>query len=697
MSRSLRPLALALLAGLLAAASAVAQPGAWAPLDGPDAAGFQVAAVADDGTLFGATYTEVLRYDAEAATWEEVASAINGSIHDVAPVAGGRVWAGTSGALRSLDGGLTWDWFSIHHAPHSGTSPTVLHVAVGPDGTVYAGGYRSTNDGASWPLMSIYAQSTAFLGGTVYAGTFDGVERSTDSGATWTPSGLAGSGVTHLAVTGTRLVAATSGGIYVSEDGAFWMPTCTLPQVNGLAVAPDGGVWAAAPGGLYYSPDGLSWAFEPAAFAGQQVRDVAVSGPTMLAVVDGNPYRSTDGGTTWAAVEGGLGFPYATSAVASGGLLAVAASGAGPYASYDGGASWIAWASGLPFPAVQRMYADPSVGLVVALTGTDLYVSSFACTPWTPAAELPGGEIASAVAVDGVGGLYALTTTMAFSARVYRSADFGASWALVHEQPDEFGTGLAAASGVVAVVTGTWNGAERVLVSTDGGATWDDRAHPAPTTASAVARVFVDDAGRVYVGGDDFRLHRSADLGATWTTLGAFGPDDNPPSAVVADGSGAVCLGTRRGVYCSTDDGATFAPANAGLPSGPEGSAPVVSLVHDGTRYVALTEGDGVFVSDGFVAAPEGPGAPETVALDLAPNPVVGRAAVTLTLTHPEAVTVAVFDALGRRVAVLHEGSLASGVAHHFTFEADGLPSGVYLVRAVGESFAATRRALLLD
>jgi uncharacterized delta-60 repeat protein len=78
------------------------------------------------------------------------------------------------------------------------------------------------------------------------------------------------------------------------------------------------------------------------------------------------------------------------------------------------------------------------------------------------------------------------------------------------------------------------------------------------------------------------------------------------------------------------------------------------------------------------------------------PNPFVARTRFTVEVAAPERVTVAVFDALGRRVATLHEGPLTTGTAHPFVLEGAGLASGLYVVRAVGETFAASRRVALV-
>jgi hypothetical protein len=77
------------------------------------------------------------------------------------------------------------------------------------------------------------------------------------------------------------------------------------------------------------------------------------------------------------------------------------------------------------------------------------------------------------------------------------------------------------------------------------------------------------------------------------------------------------------------------------------------------------------------------------------PNPTTGRATLTLTLGRPQQVTVEVLDALGRRVAVLHEGPLAAG-AHALVLDARSLPSGVYVVRMTAGERSFTQRLTLV-
>ena len=93
---------------------------------------------------------------------------------------------------------------------------------------------------------------------------------------------------------------------------------------------------------------------------------------------------------------------------------------------------------------------------------------------------------------------------------------------------------------------------------------------------------------------------------------------------------------------------------------------------------------EGVPTSEG--TAPEASGA-----LAVWPNPASGAARVTVTLAAPEAIRATVYDALGREVAVLHDGPLAAG-AHALALDARALAPGVYVVRLRSAAGTATER-----
>jgi hypothetical protein len=101
------------------------------------------------------------------------------------------------------------------------------------------------------------------------------------------------------------------------------------------------------------------------------------------------------------------------------------------------------------------------------------------------------------------------------------------------------------------------------------------------------------------------------------------------------------------------------------------------------------------FPHPGSVSAePQGPG---TLQVSLsAPWPNPARGPVRLTLSQAEAgdVRLAVYDALGRRVAVLLEGALPSG-DRDLSWDPAGLASGTYLLRLVGGGTVVTRTLTL--
>ncbi|HYE95998.1 MAG TPA: PQQ-dependent sugar dehydrogenase [Rubricoccaceae bacterium] len=90
------------------------------------------------------------------------------------------------------------------------------------------------------------------------------------------------------------------------------------------------------------------------------------------------------------------------------------------------------------------------------------------------------------------------------------------------------------------------------------------------------------------------------------------------------------------------------------------------------------------------VEATELPPSP-ALALRAAPSPFRNRATVTLTVEAPQVVRMELVDALGRRVALLHDGALGVG-PHAFTVDGARLPAGVYAVRVQGPEGTTSRR-----
>ncbi len=97
----------------------------------------------------------------------------------------------------------------------------------------------------------------------------------------------------------------------------------------------------------------------------------------------------------------------------------------------------------------------------------------------------------------------------------------------------------------------------------------------------------------------------------------------------------------------------------------------------------------------GYQLAVAGEAGPPPASLSVSVFPTPARGAVRVALDAPSgwaAVTVA--DALGRRVATLHDGPLAAG-PHSFALDTSALSAGVYTVRVASAAATATARLVV--
>ncbi|MEF8865162.1 MAG: VWA domain-containing protein [Salinibacter sp.] len=105
-----------------------------------------------------------------------------------------------------------------------------------------------------------------------------------------------------------------------------------------------------------------------------------------------------------------------------------------------------------------------------------------------------------------------------------------------------------------------------------------------------------------------------------------------------------------------------------------------VTLQRVDSTSLQLAVGDASFIEDKRQSV-----VPDEVVLTSYPNPFRRQATVEYALPEEKDVRLAVYDVLGRRVAVLEDGSKQAG-RHRVTLSSDGLASGVYFGRLeVGE------------
>ncbi len=78
------------------------------------------------------------------------------------------------------------------------------------------------------------------------------------------------------------------------------------------------------------------------------------------------------------------------------------------------------------------------------------------------------------------------------------------------------------------------------------------------------------------------------------------------------------------------------------------------------------------------------------------PNPFNPTTTLELAVERDQNVRVDVFDVTGRAVSTLFNSFMNTGEVQALSFDGSGLPSGIYLVRATGETFASNRMLTML-
>jgi photosystem II stability/assembly factor-like uncharacterized protein len=595
---------------------------------------------------------------------------------------GGSVNEG-DGVYRSTDAGRTWRHLGLDDTHHIGAvwvdphNPDIVLVAA--LGHTYAanperGVYRSTDGGRTWSKVLYEGPSV----GAISLAADPGNPRELFAGLEWhapLPGGRGrdrggfgrGRGAPQPPLPGT--------GIYKSTDeGATWTPVRGhgLPEVSlgriGLAVAAHTGgrrVYAITTAGLYRSDDaGASWrrmaANDRRIMGSGYFSEVYVSpaNPDVVYVMQTCAYRSTDGGATfvaWKGAPGGddyhemwidptdpqrmvLGVDQGATISLNGGrqwslgwynlpngqFYHIAVDNRSPYWIYgtqqDSGSAAVA--SFGDFGELTFMDWRPSVGAYeFGYIHPDLanpnYVYASGAGPalnrynWTTKQILditppPSGHWRYAGSPQAESPQHPRTFYLGAQS-VLATRDRGRAWRAV--SPDLTAGGRAAITALAASAArdgelwaGTSDG--RVQMTPGGGAPWKLVTPPGlpPRTPIEMIAASPLAAGTAFVVVErhlenDFRpyIFRTTDAGATWRRADAGIPAGDLVRVVRADPrkAGLLYAGTETGAYVSFDNGDRWQPLQLNLP---------VTSVRDlrvhGDDLVAGTYGRGIWILD---------------------------------------------------------------------------------------------------
>lgn len=620
----------------LAPSSAVAR---WLWI-GPD--GGHVIALAFDPSLPGTVYagTEfagVWKSSDGGVSWSMTGPGLPSRGGGLSLAVAGRspstVYAGTrAGVFVSVNGGGTWSaanaglpgLFTVYGITVSAEAPPAVYaygvetIVSGNSLANYSRAFKTVDGGATWTaadqgltdqvaLTALAADPTS--PGRVFAAGSSGrgIWRSLDGGATWNAVGhpdlpddrfvvrfAFSPAVPGGSANGATLYAATNrSGVFASADGGLsWQATGLTPPMLDLVADPSspgvlyasGGTPGAPPIGfsaiIYKSFDGgVSWQQSAAGIPGStgilalDPRHPATLLATLYSVNLSGIARSTDGASSWAVSDQGLrALPaeHVASDPLRPGTLYVTAYAGGLWKTHNRGKTWRLLREGRFGPVV----LDPqhTTTLFAGIDGR-LSRSLDGGVSWLPIDQgLPPQSFLVAYAIGPPGDtLWALT-----GQGLFKSADGGASWAATSRQPPLAGSFAIAPNDDLYFTVRTPGyfppPHATVLRSADGGVTFTVASTGIPDDTWFFEVAADPFSPAVYIG-TDRGVYKSTNQGASWTLVPLPVPFSDPSNpdwvqTVLPDPRipGTVYAGTHySGAYRSTDGGLTWVPLGKSL------------------------------------------------------------------------------------------------------------------------------------
>ncbi|HEX5219723.1 MAG TPA: SBBP repeat-containing protein [Verrucomicrobiae bacterium] len=338
---------------------------------------------------------------------------------------------GTNRAERlALDGALN---VYVTGATYGDPAYPISPSALNPGGV-----FRSSDGASSWNSASAGLQSVEVLSlamnpanpSQVYAGTTRGIARSVDGGLNWSTSisvapmariasqgpAIAIGSVLAIAVDPLQpatVYAGTAQGVFKSTDaGASWFlnnKNLNISSTRTLAIDPvnPGVLYSAGDAGVYRSTDGgTNWLSANSGLGNLTVRALVIdlqSPSTLYAATAGGVYRSVNFSTNWSAINSGLGSVSAQALVinpVTPDILYVGTA-AGVFTSTNGGSNWISASGGLTTSNVTALAINPfNPTILYAGTTSGVFKSEDAGVSWAAQSDgIAVGDI-RAVAVN---------------------------------------------------------------------------------------------------------------------------------------------------------------------------------------------------------------------------------------------------------------------------------------------------------
>ena len=397
-------------------------------------------------------------------------------------------------------------------------------------------------------------------------------------------------------------------------------------------------------------------------------------------------YVTTNSGASWNQKISGL----TASALQSNKIINVssvlysASGNGGIHKSTDGGANWFAVNNGINTSCNNIQSYENKI---YASTRNGLYVTSNGGSNWTPLNNTvqPAGSMTYAVYKEGN-----LILRCTYNG-VLKSTDDGQSWIRTSLYAfQKQAVCIVKTQGVVFV--GTDANSPNFFKSTDDGNTWTSVAYY--SFQIGVADIFVDGTS-IYIG-TGHGVHKTTNLGANWTPLlNGLGPDPYV-SSIIKIGTSMFCTQQfgGRGLYRTTNDGVLWEEVTGELPFFSD-FRDVINV----NEKVMIATGSGIFARpESQLTSVQGNQSvmPDKFSLEQNyPNPFNPVTSIKFSVKQNLFVSLNVYDISGKLVGELVNGFKLTG-EYNVSFNAAGLPSGIYFYELKAGDFSETKKMILV-
>lgn len=383
-------------------------------------------------------------------------------------------------------------------------------------------------------------------------------------------------------------------------------------------------------------------------------------------------------------------------------------------------AQWAPSNNGLGDQSVGALFADDDSLYAGTITG--VYKSTNSGASWS----------SSSIGLPSVTNFFSIVRSGNYlvaggdAAGIWRSSNNGASWVQTTTGvlTNEYTYALSTNGNTVYAAFGF---PSSVGISTDNGATWTKYTNGISSTYTMTGAV--NKAGTLFAAHGILGVFRSTNSGASWEPANS-GVSATFKNALLASGNNIV-LGGTNGLYFSSNNGDSWEHPTAGVSVygmsrigstlyavGPE----IHKSTDDGQTWLAVDITDlpgsiqntlqiagayafvnyfgiGVYrrpVSELTTDVTGTPGLPMSAALSQNyPNPFNPSTTIHYQLAVSNFVSLKVYNILGEEMQTLVNEKMEAG-EHRVTFNATGLPGGVYIYRIQSGSFTDSHKMLLL-